>query len=456
VDDAKGAALAANLKLARQDLKEAENVARSIRSVVVTEYPEGVVALELASDAASRQLKALQQELSAADQNLQTHSNAVTELKARLRQAEVRATDATLRVHNRRSLLTRLVALRSQYIDDQKKLVFLNEADLLFDPLQITVCPACLSDLAESPAIENDRCTLCGQHVAQAQDPSDGKFVGYGTVQNELSALKRRLSELEAYIARLETDLERLIDAERATTELSVSTAESLESVSYVPAPSLALRDDLQKQITNVLVDQRQAETGLRLWRSVAAADERVDALVARVERLRAERAKSSERADRSSVVRMLSNRFGRILSEIGYPKLSEPYLDTNLVPHVRGLPYTSASSGGQVLISLAWYLSVWEVAYEQRGRAPGLLMIDSPQKNLGHRAAAGDSEFSDFGLVENFYRHVTRWLAGPGSGAQLIIIDNTPPELVHDNIVVRFSRDPGIPPYGLIADAVD
>lgn len=40
--------------------------------------------------------------------------------------------------------------------------------------------------------------------------------------------------------------------------------------------------------------------------------------------------------------------------------------------------------------------------------------MIDSPQKNLGQ--GAEDPDFADARLVENFYRHVKTWLAGPGA----------------------------------------
>jgi hypothetical protein len=319
--------------------------------------------------------------------------------------------------------------------------------------LQLTICPACLSELQEPPAIENEQCTLCGSHISQAAVNSSTE----STAQGELRALKRRLSELEAYIARLEDDLVRLEGAELAATDRYQAAAASVESTSELPAPFLALRDDLQNQIASLLVDQRQIQTGLRLWQSVADADQRVETLSARVRRLREERANFSSKVDRSTVIGALSSRFGQILTDIGYPKLSDPYIDENLVPHVRGLPYSSASSGGQVLISLAWYLSLWEVSYESDARAPGLLMIDSPQKNLGYRAvAAGDSDFGDFSLVSNFYGHVKEWLAGPGSGAQLIVVDNTPPESMAEDVVIRFTRDPNVPPYGLIVDAVD
>jgi hypothetical protein len=97
-----------------------------------------------------------------------------------------------------------------------------------------------------------------------------------------------------------------------------------------------------------------------------------------------------------------------------------------------------------------------WEVAYEESDRAPGLLIVDSPQKNLGHAARADDLDFADTRLVENFYQHAKDWLAGPGNGAQLIVIDNSPPQAVARDVVIRYTRDKTRPPYGLISDAVD
>ncbi|KRQ78864.1 hypothetical protein AOT95_17805 [Mycobacteroides sp. HXXIII] len=75
--------------------------------------------------------------------------------------------------------------------------------------------------------------------------------------------------------------------------------------------------------------------------------------------------------------------------------------------------------------------------------------MIDTPQKNLG--GAADDTEFADIRLVERFYRHIDSWLSAAGAGAQLIFVDNTPPDLAVKHIVIRYTRDPAVPPFGLI-----
>ncbi|WP_225884566.1 hypothetical protein [Streptomyces sp. fd1-xmd] len=155
---------------------------------------------------------------------------------------------------------------------------------------------------------------------------------------------------------------------------------------------------------------------------------------------------------DRDLVVGRISVRYSELLRQWRYPKLSQPMIDTNLVPYVRGDSYREASSGARTLLTLAWQLAVFEVAVESSAAHPGFLMIDSPQKNLGH-GGTRDAAIADAIAIDDFYRHLTSWLAEQGSGAQVIIVDNSPPRLVEDNVVVRYSRSEERPPYGLIDD---
>jgi hypothetical protein len=375
--------------------------------------------------------------------------------------------------------MERLSALRAQYADDKKKLTFLREAERLFDPLQVRTCPACLSTLGQVPAVEAGHCSLCAQTVAladgtltlgvvadTANSPEDDQSTGdpdetalqhtFAILEAEVKATTRRLDELTDYWNRLDIDLKQLRVAQEEADRAVGEAAAALNNAANLPAPFLATRDDLARRRGEALLRQQTAETGLRLWARVQAAEETATRLAGQAALLRAERREIANRPDRSAVITRLSRRFGEILGDMGYPKLSQPYLDDRLMPHVRGLPYTAASSGGLVLISLAWYLSIWEVAHEEGARAPGLLIVDSPQKNLGHKAHDDDPDFADARLVENFYRHVKGWLGANGAGAQLVVVDNSPPVSVADDVVVRYTRNRNVPPYGLIDNAVD
>jgi hypothetical protein len=37
-----------------------------------------------------------------------------------------------------------------------------------------------------------------------------------------------------------------------------------------------------------------------------------------------------------------------------------------------------------------------------------------------------------------------------------IIVVDNVPPSIAEDHVVIHFTRNPSIPPYGLIDDEVE
>jgi hypothetical protein len=137
------------------------------------------------------------------------------------------------------------------------------------------------------------------------------------------------------------------------------------------------------------------------------------------------------------------------------FPKVDDggaPRLDDEFVPWVRGRPYREIGSAGALtLIAVAWQLTLFERAIEEGLPHPGFLIIDSPQKNLSPDAV-GDIEFLDPQIVEKMWTHMSSWCEHHLQ-AQLIVVDNTPPPLVEDHVIVRYSRNPSIPPYGLIDD---
>jgi hypothetical protein len=477
VHDAAGTDLAARAQQAGQAAREAERAARSLREVVQAEHPMGAADLEEERNRAHQQVQALTEQLAALDRDHMTAENTLTGMRRALEIAQSRARTAAVRVRNRESLMERLAVLRGQYADDKRKLTFLKEAERLFDPLQVTTCPACFSPLGGAPSAAGGVCSLCGHRVsvpngdaahraaADASEPpgdvapAPGHAALDGTlavIQAEHKATARRLDDLTDYWNRLDADLKLLRTNQEAADRVVEEASTALNRAVDTPAPFLAGRDAINDRRTAASVREQKAQAGLRLWERVRAAEQNAQRLADQAARLRAQRKEISRRPSRVAVVARLSSRFGEILRDIEYPKLSRPRLDDQLKPSVRGLPYTAASSGGLVLISLAWYLAIWEIAHEQSALAPGLLIIDSPQKNLGRSAKADDTDFADTRLVENFYQHARRWLASSGTGAQLVVIDNSPPELVADDVVIRYTRNQSVPPYGLIDNAID
>jgi len=468
VTDNESVKLAAQLKGLSASLTAARQAAESQRRLVEDEHPLGPIVLETDFDAEKKRNSQLRSRLADIDQEALVQGNAFASLRLTLAEAEEEVTRTKIRVRDRESLLERLAALRTQYADDKRKLVFLKQAERLFDPLHVQFCPACFSKLARKPQILNGSCSLCASGLdrtgpmtlgSSLEALSVGESLEQGdsyidVIEAELRATSSRLAGLNDYWDRLRADLARLEEDLAIAQSRSAEASQRLNQLVNLPAPYLAERDEFARRINESNLLMQKSESGLRLWAQVEKSEKNIDTITAQIARLRDQRTKSKARPDRATVVKKLSDRFGKVLSDIGYPKLENPYLDDKLVPHVRNLDYTHASSGGQTLISLAWYLALWEVSFEDADHSTGLLIIDSPQKNLGHSADPNDPDFADTRLVQNFYKHAETWLKEKGEGAQLIVIDNSPPETVSEHVVIRFTRDPKRHPYGLIDDA--
>lgn len=381
-----------------------------------------------------------------------------------------------------------MIPLRAQYADDVAKLTMLGEAHQLFDPLRVRICPACLVALDRTVEIEDGSCGLCHQPIVAgtsditlgeaasrtirtdrnnangaSPDPGHDELNGHSQgpsepvfdVSTELRATKKRLTELTRFVDDLDAEVRALRDDASVTREAEARAAAEVDNATTrAISPFLAERDALSRRRQDAAAVVQRAQTGLQMISSLERRAGDVTRQQTAIKALREELATATnERTDRAAVVRRISDRFASILQAWKYPKFGDAYLNDELTPFMRGLRYTAASSGGRTLISLAWMLAIFEVAWESGAAHPGFLFLDSPQKNLG-QTGERDAEFADTVTIADIYKHLHNWLAGPGAGAQIVLADNAPPHEADDDVILRFSRRVDHPPYGLIDDA--
>lgn len=414
--------------------------------------------------AAEEELSAITAELTTLDQR----AKAATDFAGRLRREHQRAAQTARRcaavLRDSETQLARLLPLRAQYADDLLKLGMLAQAKQLFDPLRVTACPACLSHLPEPLTVTGGRCSLCRHELAVSDGtltlgaaaahhtPEDSQL----DVAAEIRSTKARLKEITAYIKDLDGSLAALkLQAEDAALEEERTAAALDQATSPTVSTFLAARDDLHHRREQALRHLEQDQNTAKLREGLAKRASAVDRQEAQIGRLREELAGLGDATrDRDTVIGKISARYAELLRAWRYPKVSSPLIDSALTPFVRGEPYQEASSGARTLLTLAWQLAVFEVAIETGAAHPGFLMIDSPQKNLGHGGGGTlDAVFADAVAIDDFYHHLSTWLANRGAQAQLIIADNSPPLLAEGDVVVRYSRSEDRPPYGLIED---
>lgn len=386
-------------------------------------------------------------QLGTLDHTMRAHSNFADDLRQKYGRESRSARELTAHIRDRTTLLQRLLPLRAQYAEDEDKLTFYDEAKTLFDPLRIVTCPACLQALDGSVEIDKGDCSLCGNHVAPTIDAID--------VSAELNAVRLRQREVSKYINEVEANLDGL-NARYAKASVAEKAAQQQldATVAQDVAPFVAERDLLVRQAEARTAAQAAVRKQIEYRKGVARRQLDLATVERQIASLRKEHRKRKEGGTtRAEVVKSLSARFHSILSDFGFPKLDDPqpaHLDDRFIPHARGLVYRDlGSAGAKTLISVAWYLTLFELAAEDGAAHPGFLMIDSPQKNLRPPSGTGD-EYQTGDIVSRVWKRLIK-SANDFPRHQLIVVENRPPDFVKTHVVMEYSGDVNRPPYGLI-----
>ncbi|MER6354655.1 DNA recombination protein RecN [Streptomyces sp. NPDC001634] len=446
-------------------LTQAKAELAAARSFVQEQAPTAVTHGEAVSSPLTyeQELADITSQLEALDQAAQAGTEFAAQLRREHQQAARNSRRAASVLRDCETQIARLMPLRAQYADDLLKLGMLGEAQQLFDPLSVTTCPACLNRLPAPPTAADGQCSMCSHDLPDADgaltlgdaDTSSQAEGNRVNVAAEIRSTKARLKEITNYIEDLDEALATLkLQAEEAAVVEEQAAAALDEATSPSVSPFLVARDDLHRRREQVLRLIDQAESTARLQEGLAKRAAVVERHEAQIARLKEELEQLGDATyDRDRIIAQVSSRYGDLLREWRYPKLSQPFIKPDLTPFVRGEPYQEASSGARTLLTLAWQLAVFEIAVETSAAHPGFLMIDSPQKNLGHGVGTLDAVIADAVAIDDFYHHLSVWLADRGAKAQLIIVDNSPPLLAEGSVVARYSRNEDQPPYGLIED---
>jgi hypothetical protein len=449
VHDDQAAKLGEAVRTAEGEKSELESEIRSLGLFLDEQDVPDQLQLEAELNVLTAQLSDIEKRLAEVSQTMRARTEFAQELRHEYGERVQAARRAAAVIRDRETLLHRLLPLRSQYAEDESKLIFHQEAETLFDPLRVTVCPSCQQRLQGSVTIEEGTCTLCGQAVL----PSDSDI----DVASELRAVRDRRREIDRYVEEVEGELAAATKAYRTATAAESEAQQRLDSeVAQALSPFVGERDLLIQEREDGRAKVEDVERKMSWHEALERRRTDLSRLEARLSALREDiRTREKDRPSREEVVDDLSRRFRSILSDFGFPKLDDPeppYLDAKFVPHVRGNVYREiGSTGALTLISLAWYVAIFERVLEIGGPHPGFLMIDSPQKNLRPREGEGRDEFSDEAIAGLVWDRLLQVTGRESRDGQLIVVDNRPPQQVHSAVVVEYSARPERPPYGFI-----
>ena len=362
---------------------------KSLETEISKQQSELYVVLAFLSEQAVPEREALLERQAAVRDEIETAERLLSEIEGQMeavaefgtsqRESYQRAaSEAAAAANEKRSAETqieRLAALAAQYDQDVKKLTFAKEASLLFDPLLVSVCPWCMQAVEVAQA-DGETCVVCHQQLA-ASEEEGGDF----DLDRELRAVKRRQGELHDLLDELySTSVETEVRYESANRAAEVAQRELDRVMQSRFAPYVDQRDSLVSSIAAATQDDEQLERQLLMHAGVARRRHDLAELRQKEAELLLARDEASQVSrSREDAVALLTDRFNEILTDFRFPKLDNAYLDRRYVPHVRGISYDQlGSAGAGTLVTLAWYLSVFELATETSAPHPGLLMIDS------------------------------------------------------------------------------
>ncbi|WP_036651174.1 AAA family ATPase [Paenibacillus pini] len=343
----------------------------------------------------------------------------------------------------------KLFLLRNQYQSELGKIEFLLEGSVSLNRYDFEICPSCLNELYP----HETGCELCGNNLRSLSEVEQKVY------KSESTRLKLRFKKLSTFIDEQNEQIRKL-QQKRNEAEIKLHDDEDTLNhlrMEYI-SPYLEEIEKLNLELGESRNQLKDLDRTLKVIQEFNAMLAKLDTENSLLEKLK-KRAKEIEAndIDKDTIVDRVSEVYEGVLKEFDFPKLSNAYIGIkDYLPYVRGRKYDNIGSLGSVtMLTMAYYLSVLIVGIEDQNNHPGLLIIDTPRKNLGADPNQDEEQFKDEIIYNSIIRYFIQLDLDKGDQMQLIIINNGYPEFLSEkHVVAKFDGNgsKGIP-YGLIDD---
>ncbi|MCH5586350.1 AAA family ATPase [Shimazuella sp. AN120528] len=346
--------------------------------------------------------------------------------------------------------LDKLFLLRNQYDSEIDQIEFIIDSDKNLKKFEFEVCPSCLHELNKINNKENE-CTLCGTTLDNLNELEIKAY------KSELKKIKRKNNSLSQFITDQETNLSNL----KREKQIKIGELQKLEfeldhlRKEYV-SPFIEQIERFNFEIGSLKNKINEIENSLLVINNFYKLNEKIRYEKGIFQTIKDEiKSLEANANSKEDVIKDLSEKYSYILSEFSFPKLADAFLDDKYLPFARGVKYDQLGSLGAVtMVTMAYFLSILIKGIEENNHHPGLLIIDSPRKNLGSDSK-GDDEFKDeaiFNSIITYFIHIHKIY---GDELQLIVINNGHPEFLDDTFIAKKFDGDGTKdlPYGLIDD---
>lgn len=371
-------------------------------------------------------------------------------LEEEILQQRQQADNYTLEISEQSQYVDKLVLLRNQYQSELGKIEFLLEGAASLNQYPFQICPSCLNDLE----IHKSGCELCGTPLKSLS------IEEHKVYRSEMTRLKLKFNKLSAFIEEQKNKLLQLEKSKKVKLSDLIENENKLNHLrNAFITPQLANIERLNLELGELGSQLKDLDRTLKIIREFNSLVNKYAGEVDILNNLK-KRAKEVEEAniDKNTVIENVSTVFEEVLEQFSFPKLSNAHIGVkDYLPYVRGRKYDDIGSLGSVtMITMAYYLSLLVEGSKNNNAHPGLLIIDTPRKNLGADPKSDDEIFKDEKIYNSIIQYFITLDIEMGEDLQIIIINNGYPEfLPKKHIAVEFDGDGTKElPYGLIDDA--
>ena len=330
--------------------------------------------------------------------------------------------------------IQKLQLLENQYFADIEKISEQLVGIKAINKYEYINCPNCLQPLSLH---DESNCLLCNQNM-------NSVIVEVGELRKERTKLTKKKNELHKYI---ESEVEK-----RARLESEISNIqdnidwneEKLDGLTrqYISPLSTEI-SSLSIKVGELYESKKNLKESLKFIEELTILEKLLSEKRIEVEGIKDKIEKQKSKVAKDNKLKKLTQIFSIILSSFDFPNLHSAYIeDRSYLPYVRVVKYSDLGSLGAVtLITMAYYLSVMICSEEQSGNHIGLLMIDTPRKNLG--SSSKSAEFRDERIYESIIKYFIKLGRERENDFQLIVVNNGYPSILpQDCLVKEFSSD--------------
>ena len=355
--------------------------------------------------------------------------------------------------NDQRDYLSKLYLLLNQYESEIEKRQMAKDGYFAFSQYEFAVCPNCLNPLRVSKEIQ-DVCCLCGSE--KNEDASELLIL-----EKEVRQIKRKTTELKKFIEAEDMKLDSLISIEKQHwKDLAEAERELQHLYNGYDNPRLEQIELLNYEIGQRMRLQFDLDQKMKMIEELQGIEKRLMDKKDSLENLRDTIKRLSQATnDKKDLIQAVTVQFTEVLEAFEFPKLDDSYIsEANYLPYVRGRKYDDIGSlAGVSLITMGYYLAVLLKGIEGECHHLGLLLIDSPRKNLGAKMSLDlDKEFKDEKIYNALVRYFIHIGADHEDEIQLIVVNNGYPDFLPQNcIVAEFDTERDDLPNGLIDDDI-